>query len=338
MNKKITLSIIVISHNQCEKLKRCIDSILSQDIPFSYEIIISDDASNDGSWELIQDYTIKYPIIKAVQCNTDDFNPAIRSERSGWNRCNGYKYAKGKYIAHVDGDDFFVNSSDIYKKQVDLLEQHPECSCCMANDYTLRDGDDIAKKEIKHKEHFDTGQILSSEIYIRKYFRESHCFVYRRNCDVDPVKLYGGYYVDTLITDHHIQFGNIVCLDDAGYVYVQYKTSIWAETVKSNDSKVFAHAIYIPVLIPKWTNVFYTELRHLSMILAVVQLARSSHQLKEDNLRWISRFDIFLYHAFNRKLGTTDRLHLSFLFYYIRILMKFKLYNKISSILLKYML
>ena len=43
------LSIVVISHNQREQLKRCIDSILAQKIPFEYEVLISDDASNDGS-------------------------------------------------------------------------------------------------------------------------------------------------------------------------------------------------------------------------------------------------------------------------------------------------
>ena len=46
------LSIIVISHNQKEKLKRCLKSILSQSLPFEFEIIISDDNSNDGSWEV----------------------------------------------------------------------------------------------------------------------------------------------------------------------------------------------------------------------------------------------------------------------------------------------
>ena len=65
MNENIILSIIVIFHNQCELLKRCIDSILRQNIPFSYEIIISDDASNDGSWNLIQEYVEKYSVIKA---------------------------------------------------------------------------------------------------------------------------------------------------------------------------------------------------------------------------------------------------------------------------------
>lgn len=318
------LSIIVISHDMREGLKRCIDSILEQHIPFEYEIIISDDASSDGSWELALEYQSKYPEIRAYQCNTDDFNPANRSARSGWNRCNGYKYVTGKYLAHIDGDDFLMSGSDIYRKQVELLECHPECSCCMANDYILKDGEDISKIALKHQEFFETGEILNSEKYIRKYFRESHCFVYRINIDVDPIKLYGGYYVDTLITDHHLQFGNIVCLNDAGYVYVQYNTSIWNENKKNQDYRVFAHALYIPLLIPRWSMAFLSEKRHQKRILSVVRLAFSSYKLKEEHLRWMSRFDRFLYTVFNKKLIFKDYLHLTALYFFLKILIMFK--------------
>ena len=316
----IVFSIIVISHNQVDCLKRCIDSILAQNLSFEYEIIISDDASTDGSWELAQEYAIKFKQIFAYQCNTDDYSPANRSERSGWNRCNGYKHATGKYIAHVDGDDFFVEGVDIYKKQVELLEKHPECSCCMANDYKLIDGDEVSKAILLHKEVFETEQILSSVDYIQNYFRESHCFVYRRNPNVNPVELYGGYYVDTMITDHHIQFGDIVCLNDAGYVYVQYNSSIWNENLKKQDSKVFAHALYIPLLIPKWEYAFMSGKRHLKKMLKVVRLALSNHHLKDDNLVWIRRFDRFVYRCFNRQLSLNDKMRLSLLFIYLGLL------------------
>lgn len=318
----MVLSIIVISHNQKEGLKRCLNSILAQTIPFEYEIIISDDASSDGTWEIALEYERKHSIIKAFSCNTNDFQPANTSERSGWNRCNGYKHASGKYIAHIDGDDFLLEGKDIYRKQVELLEKNPNCSCCMANDYDLDDGEDISKIRIRHKEVFKTGEILSSEKYIKFYFRESHCFVYRRQGNVDPVALYGGYYVDSLITDHHIQFGDIVCLNDAAYIYVHYKSSIWSQQIKFKDHIVFAHAIYMAILIPKWKYTFRTSPIHLKLILNVVRLALSGYKLREENLRWIQRFDCFLYHAFNRELSIIDKGHLSFLAFYIRVLRK----------------
>lgn len=320
----MVLSIIVISHNQKEQLRRCLNSILAQSLPFEYEIIISDDASVDGTWELAQEYAIQYPQIRAFSCNTDDYFPANASDRCAWNKCNAYQYVTGKYIAHVDGDDFFLEGKDIYKQQVELLEQNPTCSCCMANNFNLNEGEDVSKVTIRHNEGFQTGEILSSEDYIRNYFHEFQCFVYRRNVEIDPAQVYGAYYDDAFITAYHIQFGDIVCLNDAGYVYVQSESSIWSQQMKCHDDVVFAHAIYIPILIPKWKSTYYSTPRHLFSILNVVRMAQSGHQLREDNLQWVERFSCFLYHAFNRRLSLSDKLHLSFLALYIRILKKFR--------------
>lgn len=332
------LSIIVISHNQKDKLKRCIDSILSQPLPFEHEIIVSDDSSKDGTWELAQEYASRYSPIRAYSCNTDDYNPANNSERSGWNRCNGYKHSTGKYIAHVDGDDFFIEGSDIYQKQVGLLESHPECSCCMANDYTLKDGEDISQATLRHSEILQTGEILSSEEYIKKYFRESHCFVYRRNPDVNPVELYGGFYVDTMITDHHLLFGDIVCLNDAGYIYVQYGNSIWAKNCQTKDHLVFAHALYIPLLIPKWRYVFLKSPNHLSRILETIKLAYYGYNIRQDNLNWIHYFDVYIYKTFNRKLNIIDKCRLLFLYVYIKVLMKLNISMKLPYYILSLLL
>lgn len=331
----MVLSIIVISHNQREILKRCINSILAQNIPFEHEIIISDDASEDGTWELAQEFETNYPMISAYQCNTNCFNPITSSDRAGWNRCNGYQHATGRYLAHIDGDDFLLLDSHIYEKQVELLEKNPDCSCCMANDYQLTDGEDIGKVRLLHNERFSTGDILASETYIKNFFRESHCFVFRRNCNVDPIQIYGGYYDDSMITDHHLQYGDIVCLDDAGYVYVKYQSSLWQDNVKSNDHIVFAHALYIPLLIPKWIDAFYRSTYHHIQIYKVVRLALSRHQLKESNIRWINQFDVYLYHVFNRKLSIIDWLHLTFLLVYLKFLIKFRLNSRALAKILK---
>ena len=318
------LSILVISHNQRDLLKRCIDSILTMPLPFDHEIIISDDASSDGTWELAQEYASRFPEISAYQCNTDDYNPSIRSERSGWNRCNAYKHASGKYIAHVDGDDFFLAGTDIYKKQIELLELHPECSCCMANDLYLSDGEELSSATIRHKEKFDTGYVLASKEYISNFFREHSVFVYRRNLTVDPVALYGGYYVDAMITAHYLQFGDIVCLDEAGYVYVHYKSSIWSEMTATYDYRAFYHVLYIPLLIPKWKMVFYSSEFHLKKILKTIWLARSGNCISENNLKWVRKFDLYIYGVLNKKITFLDKVHLLLLEKYIGLLIRYR--------------
>ena len=188
------LSIIVVSHNRKELLRRCVDSILAQSLSFEYEIIISDDASTDGAWELAQEYVRRFEEVKAYQCNSNDYSPSNNSERSGWNRCNGYKYAIGKYIAFIDDDDYHKKDTHIYQKQVELLELRPECAGCMANDYFLKDDEDEIKAFTSKDEIYGDTKKLYNEynndnnitqyndyIYERKFREKVYDFLYKHD-------------------------------------------------------------------------------------------------------------------------------------------------------------
>ncbi len=319
------LSIIVITHNQREQLRRCIDSVLAQQIPFEYEVLISDDASTDGSFELAQEYERLYCQVHAYSCNSDDFNPSNKSFRSGINRCNALKHANGKYIAHIDGDDFLLKNSRIYEKQVNLLEQFPDCSCCMANDYEMVDGEDESTIRIRHQETFDTGHVLKKEDYIRNYFRESPCFVYRRNSLVDPAKVLDGFYADNCITTFYLQFGDIVCLKDAGYVYVQYEQSIWHDYLNTNDHIVLScPALFCAGLMPIWKPVYWSNPRDLAKIKDVVSSALKGVRMTKMTQKWMYGFDYYIFHAFNRPLTIMDKLHLYVLWLLLGVMRRMK--------------
>lgn len=318
------LSIIVISHNQREQLKRCVDSVLAQQILFDYEVLISDDASNDGSYELAQEYAERYSMVHAYSCDTNTMNPSNKSSRSGYNRCNALQHAKGKYVAHIDGDDFLIKDSQIYQKQVELLEQHPGCSCCMANDYTMDDGEELSNIQICHPETFETGLILKKEDYICNYFRESHCFVYRRNPQYDPIDILGGYYVDNALTAFYLQFGDIVCLDDAGYVYVQYHKSVWHEYSTDERKILGCPALFNAFLIPKWKPVYWQSGKYLGNMKEVVEIALRGEKVSEETNKWMQGMDSYLFHAFNCRLTMLDKIHLRALEFLIGVMRRTK--------------
>ena len=232
MHKQPILSIIIITHEQHEQFRRCIDSLLALRISYLYEIIISDDSSTDGTFEIAQQYA-KYSHhyknlvrIVALQCNSQSCSPVNNSERSGYNRCNAYSHAQGKYIAFVDGDDYFDSNSHVYDLQIEALEEHPNCSLAMSNYYYQKDGTEetmIVKPsmELQHKE------IIPDDVFITNcYFHLNQAFLQRRIQGFNPYSLYGKKWADSIITYHHLQYGPIVYVDACGYVYVQYKTSI----------------------------------------------------------------------------------------------------------------
>lgn len=98
-NSEVKHSVLMISYNQENLISIALDSILSQE-PLPYEIIISDDASIDKTWEIIQSYQIKYPsIIKAQRNETNlgvygNFNKVLKS-------------ATGDVVSWLSGDDYY---------------------------------------------------------------------------------------------------------------------------------------------------------------------------------------------------------------------------------------
>ena len=257
------LSILVISHNQRELLRRCMHSLLAQKIRVSHEIVISDDRSTDGTWQLIQEYEINYPAmlqngdywtpqVVGTQCNSNECNPLNVSERCGWNKLNVYQHARGKYFVNIDADDY-LKSDDIYQLQLDMLEAHPECAMCMQDVWQINDGADLnTGLRWPTFTKMDSGTILSVKDIITQYRALNQCYMIRRHPEEDCAALYGKHFDDTIITQHHLQFGPCVYLDRADYVWVKYGTNITC-TLKGDDNLVeyallpLHHVRYLPM-------------------------------------------------------------------------------------------
>ena len=97
MKKKCIVSIIIPTYKRVEKLKRAIDSVLSQTFT-NWELIIIDNHSLDGTKELVDNYN--NPKIKMLLIKN---NGNIAKSRN-----LGIKKSKGKYLALLDSDDLWV--------------------------------------------------------------------------------------------------------------------------------------------------------------------------------------------------------------------------------------
>ena len=294
-------SVLIISHNQKEQLRRCVDSVLGQDLPFEHEIIISDDASTDGTRELAQEYARKYKQVKVFLCNSDDCQPTITSERSGHNRSNAYNHSSGKYFCHIDADDFYRPGTNCLQEMVKLLESHPDCSICMQNGWILQDGRTLEEGHPYYKEHrFQTGEILTPEQYFKSgLFVNNGAMVMRRNESVNPADYYHKWYVDSVITNHHLQFGNIVCLNSADWVYVQYPKSI-TSSLSANDQRLLwciDTTAFAAIMVPHFKPYYYSPpyLQDLQAVCSSI-LNRDSYTLNA--IHFCRQFsEIFLFRA-----------------------------------------
>jgi glycosyltransferase involved in cell wall biosynthesis len=89
-----------------------------QKVNFEYEIVIGDDCSTDNTQEILLTYQKKYPDIFVLVLREQNIGPTL-------NAYDIWKRAKGKYIANLEGDDFW-NVEYKLQMQVDFLEKHSE--------------------------------------------------------------------------------------------------------------------------------------------------------------------------------------------------------------------
>lgn len=233
------LSVMVISHNQAHLIRRCLDSILAQKITAPWEIVISDDASTDDTWDVIQEYVKQYPEskkkgenyvprVRAYQINSSDYNPTVTSDRCAANKANVYMHAEGEYCVNIDADDYLLGD-DIYQYQMNQLDSHPECSVAVQNIWLLKDGDPIEKAESWHGTHYwSENEVMSFDTYCnRRLFTSNPAIMMRRDPNLNPIERYGLLFDDPIISAHHMLKDKIICTRKTDYVYVQYKNSIW---------------------------------------------------------------------------------------------------------------
>ena len=95
-----------------------------QETSFEYEIIIHDDASNDGTREILEEYASKYPtLFKLILQDENQYSKGIDV------MAILFSYATGKYIAMCEGDDYWTDPLKL-QKQVDFLEKNPDYVLC----------------------------------------------------------------------------------------------------------------------------------------------------------------------------------------------------------------
>ncbi len=111
------LSVVIITYNQEKYLKTAIESVLKQKTDIEYELIISDDASNDSTADIIKMYAQKYSFIKPI-LNENNLGASK-------NYMEAIKNAIGEYIVVFEGDDYWIDENKI-QKQYDFLKENKD--------------------------------------------------------------------------------------------------------------------------------------------------------------------------------------------------------------------
>lgn len=156
---EIKVSVLLAVYNHKSYLRKSIESIIKQKTSFKFELLVHDDASTDGSTDIIKEYEQLYPdIITAVIQKENQF-------KQGKYHVEDYliPLVRGEYIALLEGDDYWCDNSKL-QLQFDMLEKNQDCSMCVHKTQSV-DIDGNNYNEVIGDEGFEEGIIPSSKVF-----------------------------------------------------------------------------------------------------------------------------------------------------------------------------
>ena len=120
----MTVSICCVTYNHINYIRKCLDGFVNQKTNFKFEILVHDDASTDGTSNVVKEYEVKYPHLfrNVYQVKNQFLKQNVLTNIL-------FKMAKGKYIALCEGDDYWTDDTKL-QKQVDFMEANLNFSMC----------------------------------------------------------------------------------------------------------------------------------------------------------------------------------------------------------------
>lgn len=127
---KKTVSICIPTYKQTEYLKKCLESILTQDFK-DYELIISDDTPDDTIEQFLK------TVLKDNSYSYTRNQPALGMPEN-WN--SGIKKAEGKYIKIMHHDDFFTQTNSLRLMVEEIEKQQVSFLFCQTDVWHVKSG------------------------------------------------------------------------------------------------------------------------------------------------------------------------------------------------------
>ena len=231
---QIKLSFIVPFYNVEKYIAECLDSLLTQDIPYSeYEIICVNDCSPDNSRDIVLSYQKKYSNIILVEYEVN--------KRSGGARNTGIYAAKGKYIWFVDSDDWI--EVNCISRMLELCEQDKLDVLC----FNYSRVDDVGNL-IHFGKSFQNSSFMEGCAFVHRYFEGENLGYHLLGYAVRAL------FRTDFIKDNNIYFPENIYFQDTVYFIEAITLS---NRVRSLDNSYYRYRMNLSSV----TSIFKNEIK-----------------------------------------------------------------------------
>jgi len=229
-NDSIMVSVLCPTYNQKKYIAQCLDSVLSQETDFAFEVIVKDDCSTDGTSDIVRSYAERYP---------DKVRPLILEEnyfsqgKTSVSFTRMFRMIRGKYFAVCEGDDFWTDPEKL-QIQADFMEAHPDYSMCCHSAWIANEDGSLRKdkffrsstesRDLSTEEIISGWSMATNTVLIRTSSREDILVPFQGKCVNEDygMEVYAAlkgkvYYLDRMMSAYR--------MNAAGSISASYKVN-----------------------------------------------------------------------------------------------------------------
>jgi len=214
----VVVSVICATYNHAPLVDDALRGFMCQQTDFRFEVIVRDDASTDGTQQILHEYAERYP--KVIRLVLHERNTFSAGQRPVYEFPD---YIRGEFVAICQGDDFWTRA-DKLQRQVDQLRRRPDCIASMAATLVC----DVALQQDEV-----TGVSDSEMVYPGLPTRYHHpsSYLIRAGPYIEIIRRYfipTGLYGDTPLRRFLAHYGRICTLPEVVSVYWVNQKGIWS--------------------------------------------------------------------------------------------------------------
>ena len=223
------VTIICVTYNHAPYIEGALASFLAQETDYRFEIVIHDDASTDGTTDIVEQYASAYPgIIKAVAQSENQYSKGRRPLPIALG------YVSGRYIALCEGDDYWTDNNKL-QKQREAIEKSG-ASVVFHSALELNEDDGGQKLVANHRES-DSVIPLGESIIGRGAFMPTASLFFKAEALARHRDFFAG---DLPIGDFFLQVllgceGKIFYINSPMCVYRRNSSGSWTESHKNKE-------------------------------------------------------------------------------------------------------
>jgi glycosyltransferase involved in cell wall biosynthesis len=255
------VSVCLNTFKQEKYIVACLESILNQEVDFSYELLIGDDGSKDSNPQLIVETLKKYNHLTNIEVRAylhpSNLGPAFALGKN--NFLHTFFESRGEYVVHIEGDDFFTNNQKL-QKQVDFLDKNKSYSACFHN--AIIKYDDETQRDDEFVNPADQLPIITPEILLEDkevWFMATASVMMRKK----HIETLPDWFMDSVSGDIPLY----VILSTAGPIgYIPEAMSVYRKNLnglsyfyKQSDAKFVKNRIAMYTGLHKYTQKKHTK-------------------------------------------------------------------------------